>query len=143
MLLLDPGDGQEGMHLGRLSVGALTDNSGNRFAVARMLTTKWPLVAFLAELSAQLEMKDLLFEMAWVPREQNAEADAITNGDVQWLCPSLRVATDMNALPFLILHDLLTKGAAFYEGIETVNISAAVSQPKDVRTLRVRDPWDI
>jgi hypothetical protein len=53
MLLLDPGEGQEGMHMGRLSVGALTDNSGNRFAVARMLTTKWPLVAFLAELSAR------------------------------------------------------------------------------------------
>jgi hypothetical protein len=142
MLLLDPGDGQEGMHLGRLSVGALTDNSGNRFAVARMLTTKWPLVAFLAELSAQLEKKDLLFEMSWVPREQNAEADAITNGDVQWLCPAKRVATEMNSLPFLILHELLSKGAVFYEGIDTVNVAAAVPQSKDIRTLRVRDPWD-
>ncbi len=107
-----------------------------------MLTNQWPLVAFLAELSAQLEKKDLLFEMSWVPREQNAEADAITNGDVQWLCPGRRVATEMSGLPFLILHDLLIKGAAFYEGIDTVNIAAAESQTKDARTLRVRDPWD-
>jgi hypothetical protein len=80
--------------------------------------------------------------MSWVPREQNAEADAITNGDVHWLCPLKRVATDLKKLPFLILHDLLVKGAAFYEGIETVNVVAAPSQAKDVRTLRVRDPWD-
>jgi hypothetical protein len=80
--------------------------------------------------------------MSWVPREQNAEADAITNGDVQWLCPGKRVATDMNALPFLILHDLLSKGATFYEGLDTVNIAATVSQAKDVQNRRVRDPWD-
>jgi hypothetical protein len=50
--------------------------------------------------------------------------------------------TEMSGLPFLILHDLLIKGAAFYEGIDTVNIASAEPQPKDIRTLRVRDPWD-
>jgi hypothetical protein len=142
MLLLTKEGGSESKQCGRLSVGALTDNSGNRFAVARMLTTKWPLVAFLAELSAQLEARDLLFEMDWIPREQNAEADAITNGDVQWLDPKRRLATEMDKLPFLVLSDLLSKGAAFYEGIDTVNLEAEMPRPKDIRTLRVKDPWD-
>ena len=32
----------------------VTDNIGNKLAVARTLTTTWPLLAFLAELSLQL-----------------------------------------------------------------------------------------
>jgi hypothetical protein len=147
MLLLGGEGGQDSpqggtLSVGRLSVGGLTDNAGNRFAVARLLSTKWPLVAFVAELSAQLEAQDLLFEMSWVPREQNTEADAITNGDVGWLNPSLKLATDMSKLPFIILNDLLVKGAVFYEGIEAVNTTAAAVAPHDSRTLRVRDPWD-
>jgi hypothetical protein len=147
MLLLGGEGGQESpqggtLSVGRLSVGGLTDNAGNRFAVARLLSTKWPLVAFVAELSAQLEAQDLLFEMSWVPREQNTEADAITNGDTGWLNPSHKLATDMSKLPFLILNELLVKGAVFYEGIEAVNTTAAAAAPYDSRTLRVRDPWD-
>jgi hypothetical protein len=122
-------------------VGGITDNSGNRYAVARLLTTKWPLVAFLAELATQLESKRMLFEMSWVPREQNSEADAITNGDTEWLHPDLRVATVMEELPFMVLKGLLAQGATFYEHIETVNLEAAATQEKDPRSLRVRDPW--
>jgi hypothetical protein len=84
----------------------------------------------------------MLFEMSWVPREQNAEADAITNGDIDWLHPGMRVATNMEKLPFLVLNSLLSKGAVFYKELETVNLLTADSQPKEARTLRVRDPWD-
>mgnify|MGYP000382374936 FL=1 len=108
----------------------------------RMMTTKWPLVAFLAELSTQVEQRDMKLEMSWVPREQNAEADAITNGDVGWLCPANRIATVMEDLPFLVLKELLEKGAGFYGKLETVNMTAAADQVKDVRKLSVRDPWN-
>ena len=127
---------------GSLSVGGFTDNSGNRFILARLLTTKWPLLAFLSEMAAQLEEKKILFEMSWVPREQNTEADAITNEDIEWLDPGRRVAADMKTLPFLILPEMLAKGEAFYAGRENVNAGAPEVAEKDVRTLRVRDPWD-
>jgi hypothetical protein len=144
MLLVEGNDTGPHLYKGSLSVGVggLTDNSGNRYAVARLLTTKWPLVAFLAELSTQLESRKMLFEMSWVPREQNAEADAITNGDTEWLDPRRRVATVMDDLPFIVLKSLLAQGAIFYEEIETVNLAALESQGKDPRSLRVRDPWD-
>jgi hypothetical protein len=60
MLLVDGKDKGSHYYKGSLSVGVggLTDNSGNRYAVARMLSTKWPLVAFMAELSAQLEARE-------------------------------------------------------------------------------------
>ena len=74
-----------------VSVGGLTDNLGNQFAVAKLLTTKWPLSAFLAGIGVQLEMKNIMLDVAWVPRELNTEADEITNGDVAWLSPALEI----------------------------------------------------
>ena len=79
--------------------------------------------------------------MSWVPREQNAEADAITNGDVGWLSPGMRVATDMKTLPFQILPDMLAQGEAFYMGDDNVNAGAPELNSRERRTLRVRDPW--
>ena len=142
MLLLDEKGDEHYCYGGKLSAGGFTDNSGNRFVLAKLLTTKWPLLAFLSEMAAQLEDKKILFEMSWVPREQNTEADAITNEDIEWLDPGRRVATDMKTLPFLILPEMLAKGEAFYAGRENVNAGAPDIAKKDVRTLRVRDPWD-
>ena len=127
---------------GSLSAGGLTDNKGNSFALTKLLSTKWPLTAFLAEIAAQLEARNLAFEMTWVPREQNSEADAITNGSYEWLCPTKRISTSMQTLPFKILLTLLDKGDKFYKDLENVNELAAPLKDKDTRTLRVKDPWD-
>ena len=116
MLLVDKDGRAQGNHGGVLSVGALTDNSGNRFAVTKMLSTKWPLTAFVAELAAQLELRQILFQMDWVPREQNQEADSITNGNVQWLSPQRKLHVALNELPFEILPVLLSEGSTFYAG---------------------------
>ena len=116
----------------RPAVGGITDNNGNRYCVTKMLTTKWPLLAFLAELSLQLEARGILVEVNWVPREQNAEADAITNGDVGWLNPKLQKKSHMGTLPFIMLPELLARGEGFYGGMETVK-TGAVPEFKDTR----------
>ena len=127
---------------GGLSVSGLTDNLGNRFILSRLLTTKWPLMAFLAEMAAQLEHLGILFEMNWVPREQNAEADAITNDQIEWLNPIHRASAELSSLPFLVLPDLLSKGEVFYENIENVNEGASGDSKDKHLSLRVREPWD-
>ena len=98
----------------------------------------WP----FSEMAAQLEERKILFEMSWVPREQNAEADAITNDDVEWLSPERRVAADMKDLPFLILPEMLAQGESFYAGKDNANAGAPEIPKKDPRSLRVRAPWD-
>ena len=123
-------------------MGRLTDNIGNRFVLARMFTTKWPLVAFLSEMSAQLEARNIMFELSGASREQNAEADAITNGDLGWLSAGKQVATKMSELPFIILPEMLSQGEAFYAGNEVANSGVIESAKRDQFTLRVRDPWD-
>ena len=125
------------------SLGLLgTDNLGNRFALAKLLTTKWPLSAFLAELACQLESRSLLLEMHWVPRAQNSEADAITNGDVQWLCKDNEIKIDLEKLPFEMLHVLLDQGKMFYKDIEAINAADDLESAVHKIPLRVRDPWD-
>ena len=142
MLFIEDGCKEGERWTGSLSAGGLTDNRGNSFALNKLLSTKWPLMAFLAETAVQLEEKNIAFEVEWVPREQNAEADAITNGSYAWLNPDRRIPTSLDKLPFKVLHTLLHHGAQFYGNLENVNEEAAPEQRKDVRSLRVRDPWD-
>ena len=109
--------------------------------MAKLLTTKWPLSSFLAELAAQLEARDLLLDVAWVPRELNAEADAITNGETSWLAPSLRVKIQIEKLPFIILNKLLKAGGEIYRDLEVANVEGVLPAKKGSALLKVRAPW--
>ena len=112
----------------------LPDNKGNSFALTKLLSTKWSLMSFLAETAVQLEDRKLAFEMTWVPREQNSEADSITNGNYDWLNPKKRIHTSLDKLPFKVLQTFLAKGESFYAGLENVNEEAAPIQMKDGRS---------
>ena len=140
MLLLDGGEDPELRSGCAISVGGLADNRGNKFAVAKLLTTKWPLAAFVAELAAQLEARDVLLDVSWVLRELNAEADAITNGDTNWLSGDLQVKPAFEELPFIVLKDLAA-GSVFYKNLEVVNVEGATPTKKALGLLKVRDPW--
>ena len=142
MLLLDGDEDPELRCTARISVGGITDNAGNRFAVARLLTTNCPLAAFVSELAVQLEQRGILFEMTWVPREQNAEADAITNGQTEWLNPQNQLATNLEKLPFAVLQPLLKKGEEFYKNVDLVNTQGGADATRRKELLKVRDPWD-
>ena len=142
ILLLDGDECPELRSGCAVSVGGLTDNRGNKFAVAKMLTTKWPLAAFVAEMAAQLELREILLEVEWVPRELNAEADSITNGHVEWLTPSMQLEVTLAELPFLVLNELLAEGSKFYEGLDNANVMGEEHRPTSKTLLKVRDPWD-
>ena len=146
MLLLEADEDQEMRSGCSVSVGGVTDNRGNRFAIAKLLTTKWPLAAFVAETAVQLETRGILLDVTWVPRELNVEADAITNCNVEWLSPELEIKTKFEDLPFMVLKEFLTLGEAFQKDLEAVNIEDATVTPHShvgpAPLLKVRDPWD-
>jgi hypothetical protein len=54
-----------------------TDNRGNSFAVAKLMTVKFPLCAILMEIAAVLHRRNQDLDLAWAPREQNVEADEL------------------------------------------------------------------
>ena len=55
----------------------------------------------------------MLLQLAWVPRDQNADADASTNGVTDWLSVHNRVGVDMDKLPLIVLNGTLEKDRKF------------------------------
>eukprot|EP00971_Amphidinium_carterae_P049637 978592-Amphidinium_carterae.1 len=80
-------------------VSAVTDNKGNSYLLDKLLTTRFPAFLVLMEVAEQLEEMDISLSLEWKPREQNQEADALTNSDFSLFDPSLRVEVDLQALP--------------------------------------------
>ena len=57
-----------------------TDNRANDALTLKRATTKWPLMAINMQLSAALSRSRLSLRLRWRPREENTEADDLTNG---------------------------------------------------------------
>jgi hypothetical protein len=106
-------DGDDGL-LELSSVEGLTDNRGNSFAVGRMLSTKFPLNIVLMELSLQLHLRHMVLDLHWIPREQNVEADELSNGIFRQFSLDKQVAVDVQQLDFLILPALMKEAESFY-----------------------------
>ena len=98
---------------GTVLLPLMTDNRGNSFALARLMTTKYPLCLLVMELAANLEARGLLLEAGWAPREWNVEADALTNGNCDGFDPARRVHFDMPSHRWLVFSDLLAVGRKF------------------------------
>lgn len=136
-------DPDQGHWAGKVSAGGSTDNQGKRFVVNRFMTTKFPLLAFVCELASVLEEKSCLVDLGWVPRDQNEEADAITNGDVGNFnqAKELKVQWD-----FRVLDEMLDLGDKFYSDVQKEKEEEMerpeVKRPNRKKVgLKVTDPW--
>ena len=83
-------------------------------------------------------------QLGWSPRDQNIQADALTNGEFGDFDPNLRVAVDVETLPFLVLPRLMVIAEELYA--ETQRLRAAGPPPAPGRAgprkkLRESDPW--
>ena len=132
-----------------ISVTAQTDNRGNSFAVAKLMTVKFPLCAFLMEISAHMQREDQELDLNWVPREQNCEADELSNMDTKRFREENRVECDLDQIQFIILPELLDEGERFYQLVEKVKAAAPPPtfapgmkrKRKPETRLRATHPW--
>ena len=129
---------------GRIHCSAGTDNKGNSHVVARLLTTRFLLAAFLMELAMQLQMVGANLELYWLPRLQNQEADALTNNDLTRFDEQLRQRFDLASFKGLVLSDMLACGTELYEEIKVARQRKAVQHAQRGRksdALKVAQPW--
>ncbi len=96
-----------------LVVPGLTDNRANKYALSHLQSTKFPLVVVLMELACQLDRKSQRLHLTWTPREMNAEADQLANGDTTGFSPELRVNMDLHTMPWIVLGQLMDQGMEF------------------------------
>ena len=97
------------------------------------------------EAAARLEERGVDLALAWIPRDVNAEADALSHFKCAGFAAENRVHADLATLPFLVIARLRVDAKDFYG--QACVIKAAVrglrrkraARPED--RLRVRDPW--
>ena len=78
VLIFPPKKGATGTHI--LTLTATTDNQGNSAALSKLTTTKFPLCAIMMQLASTVAKQGRLLKLNWAPREQNAEAEELSNG---------------------------------------------------------------
>ena len=131
------------------------DNRGNTHSVARMMTTKFPSVVVLAELATELDEQDEELLLEWIPREQNTEADALSNGDWSAFDVGKRVHPDLAT--WHVLDEMMKLAEPFQRDHEKVReqrrsgrTASTSSGPAFVQLtpraskkakLRYREPW--
>ena len=86
--------------------------------------------------------------LEWVPREQNEEADALTNEIFDGFALEKRIAVDLGALGFQLLPGLLQELEAFRAALDalrsqgpSVGPRVALLPRKRKDALRLTDPW--
>jgi hypothetical protein len=136
---------------GSISFTSFTDNQGNGYLLDKLQTTKMPLAAILMEVGWQLQMKNVTADLQWVPRDQNCEADALTNGWYDGFDMSKRIIVEPEHLGFCILPELLAAEAEYTTVLSAAKEAkkrAAETQPSTAsrpkvaeHSFRLRNPW--
>ncbi len=128
-----------------LLIPGVTDNRGNAYVLDRLMSTRFPLCAVVMELAAQLERKNARIALDWCPRELNAEADSLANGDTSLFSADRRITLDVATMDWLVLNDLMRHGEMHERAKRAMPprpraATRANKKPKWAR-LRVTDPW--
>jgi hypothetical protein len=131
------------------AIGGTTDSQVNAYVIDKFMTTKSPMCFVLMELSLQLRAKNLSLELAWVPRAQNVQADALTNFEYGDFDLGKQMHIDFSKLEFIILFEALEKAGTLDSEINLAKTSraakgtACMKEPMMAidKKLRIREPW--
>ena len=131
-----------------------TDNLGNVSVLSRLMSSKFPLVVIMTELAERLRRWDLYMSLDWIPRNQNEEADGLTNGVVSSFAAEQEIKVDLKELGLHTLDRMWKVADDLYKdvqerkvlrkeqmGVGTKGATSATSPQKKLRPLRERDPW--
>ncbi|OLQ11786.1 hypothetical protein AK812_SmicGene4399 [Symbiodinium microadriaticum] len=89
-----------------VEVLAQTDNKANEGLAKKGSTTRWPLLMINMQLSHLLMKASLRLTLGWRPRDQNQEADALTNEVFDLFDDQHRISLQYADLPLSFLHSL-------------------------------------
>ena len=118
--------------------------------MARLMSSKFPLVVVLTEMAAQLRDRRAELHLEWVPRNQNEEADALTNGRFEAFREEHRIQVDIRKLGFKVLDEMIQVADQLYSEVKarkeiviTPGDQQASERPAKARrkSLKEREPW--
>ena len=89
-----------------IAFNAGTHNQSNEALSKKRATTRWPLMLINMRLSVLLSAARLQLNLVWRPRDENPEADALTNGIFDGFEMADRSEVAYDDLPLALVHDL-------------------------------------
>ena len=132
-----------------LTLSASTDNLGNTYVLKHFMSCKYPLSIVVMELASQLHELGLELDLNWIPRGQNTEADALTNGEFQGFDPTRRIEVEFGDLNFMILEKLMGLAGDLDSEVKMAKTSKEAKGDRPIDTIprkkrgstRWEDPW--
>ena len=136
--------------MGELVVQGFTDSLVNTHVIDHYMSTAFPLSVVLMELAVQLGELGTTLQLGWTPREQNEEADALTNLDFTLFNPDLRVRLELDELGFKVIPKIMEAATQLdseirlekdkrKKGMEHHDKNSA-KKPKKAE-MRWKEPW--
>ncbi len=112
-----------------------TDNQSNEHVVRKMLATKLPLGLVCMELAAQLTLKHLDLCLVWRRREENQEADELTNQRFGAFETANRLGTDDVPQRFVCMAELEGAMRAWRRELNERRAAKCQRQPVDAAAV--------
>ena len=94
---------------------ALPTTNRTKALANRCLNTKHPSYVILLELTEQMSRRKITMDLRWQPRNENQHADDLTNEAFGNFCSTLRIATPLAELPWIILPRLVEAAAQLHK----------------------------
>ena len=88
------------------SLTAGTDNAANDSLSTKRSTTKWPLMLINMQLSSALARARLSLNLKWRPRQENVEADNLTNEVFDGFSPGARIGLQLADIDLSLVKSL-------------------------------------
>lgn len=137
--------GDPGPTKGQTQCKGLTDNQSNTFVVAKLMTTTFPLSAVLMQMTSMLGARNLWLDLSWVARDQNTEADSLTNSDFSGFTEANRLPVIWADLPLDVLDALIREGTGFMAELDKHRENKKRAESIGIRVprkrRRVKQPW--
>ena len=86
----------------------------------------------------------MVLNLGWVPRDQNEEADALTNGDFVAFDASRRINVEVAEISWLILPRMLEVAEQIYEHVRKAKVEGGppkAATPHKAGSFRQLNPW--
>eukprot|EP00435_Cladocopium_sp_Y103_P074174 s127_g47.t1 len=117
-----------------------TDNRANEALTLKRATTKWPLMAINMQMSAHLARARLALTLQWRPREENQEADDLTNEKFDGFDMDKRISILLNEMDLSILTALVEAHEAFERAkVSAKELAKGEGEPKGKKFDK--SPW--
>ena len=87
------------------------------------------------EIGEQLEARNIWLDLEWVPRDQNEEADALSNMVFTGFDEKKRVEVELADVKWILLDEFMAYGLEFYKHME------ALKQKKKEQEVAQLEDW--